>query len=61
MPKPLFGENGSGMHTHMSLFKDGRNQFYAQDDPYHLRRVGSSSSPASSAMHASSRRSSRSG
>src|SRR5262249_34378253 len=31
MPKPLFGENGSGMHTHMSLFKDGRNQFYSQD------------------------------
>ena len=28
MPKPLFGENGSGMHTHMSLFKEGRNQFY---------------------------------
>jgi glutamine synthetase len=40
MPKPLFGENGSGMHTHMSLFKDGRNQFYDQDDVYHLSPVG---------------------
>jgi glutamine synthetase len=36
MPKPLYGENGSGMHTHMSLFKDGRNQFYSQDEAYHL-------------------------
>jgi glutamine synthetase len=40
MPKPLFGENGSGMHTHMSLFKDGRNQFFDGDDPYHLSPVG---------------------
>jgi glutamine synthetase len=40
MPKPLFGENGSGMHTHMSLFKDGRNQFFAEDDQYHLSQVG---------------------
>jgi glutamine synthetase len=36
MPKPLFGENGSGMHTHMSLFKGDENAFYSADDKYHL-------------------------
>jgi glutamine synthetase len=40
MPKPLFGENGSGMHTHMSLFNEGRNQFFAEDDQYHLSPTG---------------------
>lgn len=30
MPKPIFGVNGTGMHTHMSLFSGGRNVF---DDP----------------------------
>src|SRR5262249_60245919 len=40
MPKPLFGENGSGMHTHMSLFKDGRNQFFSKDESYHLSPAG---------------------
>src|SRR3989475_2711657 len=31
MPKPLFGDNGSGMHTHQSLWKEGRNLFYDED------------------------------
>jgi glutamine synthetase len=36
MPKPLFGENGSGMHTHQSLFKGERNAFFDAEDKYHL-------------------------
>ena len=31
MPKPLFGDNGSGMHVHNSLWKDGETLFFAED------------------------------
>ena len=40
MPKPLQGENGSGMHTHLTLARDGQNAFVDASDPYHLSDVG---------------------
>jgi len=40
MPKPLFGENGSGMHTHQSLFSDGKNAFFDDGDEWHLSEAG---------------------
>ena len=40
MPKPLFGENGSGMHTHQSLFRGDENAFFDADDEYHLSDTG---------------------
>lgn len=36
MPKPMFGHNGSGMHTHQSLFTGANNAFFSPDDPNHL-------------------------
>ena len=36
MPKPLHGENGSGMHVHQSLFRGDDNAFFSADDPDHL-------------------------
>lgn len=32
MPKPVYGINGSGMHAHLSLFKNGTNSFYDESD-----------------------------
>jgi glutamine synthetase len=39
MPKPIFGINGSGMHTHQSLFTNGRNAFFDKDQPYYLSQT----------------------
>jgi len=40
MPKPIFGINGSGMHTHQSVFNSrGENLFFDADDEYHLSRL----------------------
>ena len=43
MPKPLQGVQGSGMHTHLSLFEGDKNAFHDPDDEYRLSKVGRSS------------------
>jgi glutamine synthetase len=40
MPKPLAEVNGSGMHTHQSLFRGERNAFFDGDDEYSLSDTG---------------------
>jgi glutamine synthetase len=42
MPKPIYGVNGSGMHTHQSLFRGDTNAFYDRNDPYHLSGIAKS-------------------
>ncbi|MXW42875.1 MAG: glutamine synthetase [Acidimicrobiia bacterium] len=42
MPKPLNGVQGSGMHTHMSLFENDVNAFYDADDRYGLSKTAKS-------------------
>ena len=40
MPKPFSSSNGSGMHTHQSLFKGDQNAFYDEEDSDHLSETG---------------------
>ena len=42
MPKPIFGQNGSGMHTHQSLFKGDKNAFFDPKDEFHLSKLAKS-------------------
>jgi glutamine synthetase len=42
MPKPIPRINGSGMHTHLSLFEDGENAFHDADDEFDLSETAHS-------------------
>ncbi|EQB39348.1 glutamine synthetase [Sulfurimonas hongkongensis] len=40
MPKPMFGDNGNGMHVHQSLWKDGKNLFYKKGNYANVSEIG---------------------
>lgn len=40
MPKPFEGQNGSGLHTHQSLFKDGENAFHDPSQEWEISKIG---------------------
>jgi glutamine synthetase len=42
MPKPIYGQNGSGMHTHQSIFQNERNLFFDKNHPYNLSQFAQS-------------------
>lgn len=42
MPKPIFGINGSGMHVHQSLFKNGKNAFFDKNGLFCLSKIAQS-------------------
>lgn len=39
MPKPIYGESGSGMHVHQSLYQNGENAFYDPSDKNGLSKI----------------------
>ncbi|PLY12134.1 MAG: type I glutamate--ammonia ligase [Sulfurimonas sp.] len=40
MPKPIFGDNGNGMHVHQSLWKEGKNLFYEKGNYANISEMG---------------------